>query len=150
ERIVGRDGRVTGVVVDGETVPADVVLIGVRAVPAMELARDARPAEGNGILVDAALRTSAPDVFAAGDVANAFHPVIARHQRSEHWANALNAGPVAARSMLDVPARFAQIPYFYTDQFDLGMELSGYPSLMAEAQLVIRGDVQKREFIAFW
>ncbi len=150
ERIVGRDGRVTGVVVDGETVPADVVLIGVGAVPAMELARDAQLAEGNGILVDASLRTSAPDVFAAGDVASAFHPVIARHQRSEHWANALNAGPVAARSMLDLPARFAQIPYFYTDQFDLGMELSGYPSLMAEAQLVIRGDVQKREFIAFW
>ena len=150
ERIVGRDGHVTGVVVDGETVPADVVLIGVGAVPAMELARDAQLAEGNGILVDAALRTSAPDVFAAGDVASAFHPVVGRHQRSEHWANALNAGPVAARSMLGLPARFAQIPYFYTDQFDLGMELSGYPSLMAEAKLVIRGDVDRREFIAFW
>ncbi|HOA87686.1 MAG: FAD-dependent oxidoreductase [Microbacteriaceae bacterium] len=150
ERIVGRDGHVTGVVVDGETVPADVVLIGVGAVPAMELARDAQLAEGNGILVDAALRTSAPDVFAAGDVASAFHPVVGRHQRSEHWANALNAGPVAARSMLGLPARFAQIPYFYTDQFDLGMELSGYPSLMAEAKLVIRGDIDRREFIAFW
>ena len=150
ERIVGRGGQVTGVVVDGETVPADLVLIGVGAVPALELATDANLAIGNGVLVDAALRTSAPDVFAAGDVANAFHPVVARHQRSEHWANALNAGPVAAKSMLGQRVSFSQIPYFYTDQFDLGMELSGYPSLMAEAKLHVRGDVAGREFIAFW
>lgn len=150
ERIVGRGGQVTGVVVDGETVPADLVLIGVGAVPALELANDAQLAIGNGILVDAALRASAPDVFAAGDVASAFHPVIDRHQRSEHWANALNAGPVAAKSMLGQRVSFSQIPYFYTDQFDLGMELSGYPTLMAEAKLHVRGDVAAREFIAFW
>ena len=96
------------------------------------------------------MRTSAPDVYAAGDVASAYHPVIQRHLRSEHWANALHAGPVAARSMLGQPASFADIPYFYTDQFDLGMELSGYAPLMTSAELIVRGDVDAREFIAFW
>ncbi|MDL9981102.1 NAD(P)/FAD-dependent oxidoreductase [Microbacterium sp. ASV49] len=149
EAIAG-DGRATVVVVDGETVPADLVLVGVGAVPNIELAEAAGLDIQNGILVDASLRTSAPDVFAAGDVANAYHPVIQRHLRSEHWANALNAGPVAARAMLGQHVVFDDIPYFYTDQYDLGMELSGYAPLMSQAQLVIRGDLEGREFIAFW
>jgi 3-phenylpropionate/trans-cinnamate dioxygenase ferredoxin reductase component len=149
ERIVG-ETRAEGVVVDGETVPADLVLVGVGAVPNTGLAEAAGLDVQNGILVDASLRTSAPDVFAAGDVANAYHPVIQQHLRSEHWANALNAGPVAARSMLGQNAAFDAIPYFYTDQYDLGMELSGYPPLMSHAQLVVRGDLAAREFISFW
>jgi NADPH-dependent 2,4-dienoyl-CoA reductase/sulfur reductase-like enzyme len=149
ERIIGSD-RVTGVAVDGEVVPADLVLIGVGAVPNTGLAEASGIETNNGILTDASLRTSAPDVFAAGDVANAYHPVVQRHLRSEHWANALNAGPVAARAMLGQHVSFSAIPYFYTDQFDLGMELSGYPPLMADADLVIRGDREAREFIAFW
>ena len=149
QKISGAD-RADGVVVDGETVPADIVLIGVGAVPNTGLAERAGLRLGNGILTDSALRTSAPDVFAAGDVASAYHPVIQRHLRSEHWANALHAGPVAARSMLGQPASFADIPYFYTDQFDLGMELSGYAPLMASAELIVRGDVDAREFIALW
>ena len=149
QKISGAD-RADGVVVDGETVPADIVLIGVGAVPNTGLAEQAGLRIGNGILTDSALRTSAPDVYAAGDVASAYHPVIQRHLRSEHWANALHAGPIAARSMLGQPASFADIPYFYTDQFDLGMELSGYAPLMASAELIVRGDVDAREFIAFW
>lgn len=149
ERIVGSD-RAEGVVVDGETVPADVVLIGVGAVPNTQLAESAGIEVSNGILTDAALRTSAPDVYAAGDVANAYHPVIQRHLRSEHWENARKAGPVAAKNMLGQDAAHDSIPYFYTDQFDLGMELSGYPPLMSSADLVIRGDLDTREFIAFW
>lgn len=149
ERIVG-DGRAEGVVVDGETVPADLVLIGVGAVPNTELARAAGLTVDNGILTDASLRTSASDIYAAGDVANAYHPVIQRHLRSEHWANALNAGPVAARVMMGGSAVHDGIPYFYTDQYDLGMELSGYPPLMTGADVVIRGDVASREFVAFW
>ena len=136
--------------VDGETVPADLVLIGVGAVPNTALAEAAGLDVDNGILTDASLRTSAPDVWAAGDVANAYHPVIERHLRSEHWANALEAGPVAARVMMGRPAVHDEIPYFYTDQFDLGMELSGYPPLMADAELIVRGDLDAREFIAFW
>ena len=149
DRIIG-SGRAEGVVVDGETLAADLVLVGVGAAPDTALAEAAGLDILNGVLVDAALRTSAPDVFAAGDVANAFHPVLQRHLRSEHWANALNAGKVAARSMLGQHASFDDIPYFYTDQFNLGMELSGYAPLMADAELVVRGDLAAREFIAFW
>jgi 3-phenylpropionate/trans-cinnamate dioxygenase ferredoxin reductase subunit len=149
DRIVGGD-RAEGVVVDGETVPADLVLVGVGAAPNTALAEEAGLRLNNGVLVDAALRTNAPDVYAAGDVANAFHPVLQRHLRSEHWANALNAGKVVARSMLGLPASFDDIPYFYTDQYDLGMELSGYAPLMTDATLVVRGDLEAREFIAFW
>ncbi|HET8927561.1 MAG TPA: FAD-dependent oxidoreductase [Microbacterium sp.] len=149
ERIVG-EGRAEGVVVDGETIPADLVLIGVGAVPNTALAEAAGLQLNNGILVDPGMHTSAPDVFAAGDVANAYHPVIQRHLRSEHWANALEGGKVAANSMRGLRAVHSQIPYFYTDQYDLGMELSGYPPLMADADLVIRGDLDAREYIAFW
>lgn len=149
DRIVG-DVRAEGVVVDGETLPADLVLVGVGAAPDTRLAETAGLDLLNGILTDSALRTSAPDVFAAGDVANPFHPVLQRHLRSEHWANALNAGKVAARSMLGLSASFDEIPYFYTDQYDLGMELSGYAPLMPDAEIVVRGDVDAREFIAFW
>lgn len=150
ERIEGTADGVTAVVVDGARVEADLVLIGVGAVPNTQLAEGAGLELGNGILTAASLQTSDPAIWAAGDVARAYHPVIQQHLRSEHWANALNAGPVAARSMLGKPASFSQIPYFYTDQFDLGMELSGYPPLMSAAELVIRGDVAAREFIAFW
>jgi 3-phenylpropionate/trans-cinnamate dioxygenase ferredoxin reductase subunit len=149
DRIIG-DGRAEGVVVDGETLPADLVLVGVGASPNTALAEEAGLDILNGILTDGALRTSAPDVYAAGDVANAYHPVLQRHLRSEHWANALNAGKVVAKSMLGKPASFDGIPYFYTDQYDLGMELSGYPPLMADAEIVVRGDLDAREFIAFW
>jgi 3-phenylpropionate/trans-cinnamate dioxygenase ferredoxin reductase subunit len=149
ERVSGR-GRADGVVVDGETVPADLVVIGVGAAPNVDLAKAAGLDVDNGILTDASLRTSAADVYAAGDVANAYHPVIQRHLRSEHWANALNAGPVAARVMMGGSDVHDGIPYFYSDQFDLGMELSGYAPLMADAELVIRGDLDGREFIAFW
>lgn len=139
-----------GVVVDGETVAADLVLIGVGVAPDTALAESAGLRTLNGVLTDSALRTSAPDVYAAGDVANAFHPVVQRHLRSEHWANALGAGKVAARSMMGLAAPFDEIPYFYTDQYDLTMELSGYAPLMADADLVVRGDLESREFIAFW
>ncbi|QAY58739.1 NAD(P)/FAD-dependent oxidoreductase [Microbacterium protaetiae] len=149
ESIEGTD-RATGVVVDGQSVPADLVLIGVGAIPNTALAEAAGIDVENGILTDASLRTSATDVFAAGDVANALHPVLGHRLRSEHWANALGAGPVAAKAMLGQDAAHDMIPYFYTDQFDLGMELSGFPPLMRDAELVIRGDLARREFIAFW
>lgn len=149
ERIAG-SGRAEAVVVDGEEVPADLVLIGVGAVPDVSLAEGAGLSVNNGILTGSSLRTSAPAVFAAGDVANAYHPVVQRHLRSEHWDNALKAGEVAAKSMLGQRVAHDSIPYFYTDQFDLGMELSGYPPLMSDARVVTRGDVAGREFIAFW
>lgn len=147
--IVG-DESAEGVVVDGETIGADLVLIGVGAVPDTALAEAAGLRIDNGIVVDESLRASAPDVFAAGDVANAYHPVVNEHLRSEHWANALEGGKVAARSMLGLHAVHDAIPYFYTDQYDLGMELSGYAPLMKDAEVVVRGDLEAREFLAFW
>jgi 3-phenylpropionate/trans-cinnamate dioxygenase ferredoxin reductase component len=145
-----RDGHVTGVVSEGETLPADVVVVGIGAVPNTALAEASGLEVDNGIVTDASLRTSAPDVFAAGDVANPFHPVLGRHLRNEHWANALNAGRVAGRVLAGEDAVFDDVPYFYTDQYDIGMEYAGYPPLTADARVVVRGDLGAREFIAFW
>ncbi|HSU72082.1 MAG TPA: FAD-dependent oxidoreductase [Micrococcaceae bacterium] len=145
------DGNVAAVVTtNGETLPADLVVVAVGVVPNTALAEAAGLQIRNGILVDAALRTSDPDIFAAGDVANALHPVTGEYARSEHWANAIAGGKVAGRSMLGRDAALDEIPYFYTDQFDIGMEYSGYAALTKDAELVIRGSLDKREFIAFW
>jgi NADPH-dependent 2,4-dienoyl-CoA reductase/sulfur reductase-like enzyme len=147
----GDGGNVAAVVTTtGETLPADLVVVAVGVVPNTALAEAAGLTIRNGILVDAALRTSNPDIFAAGDVANALHPVTGEHARSEHWANAIAGGKVAGRSMLGKDAALDEIPYFYTDQFDIGMEYSGYAALTNDAVLVIRGSLEKREFIAFW
>ena len=89
-------------------------------------------------------------MFAAGDVANAFHPVIGQHMRNEHWANAIASGKVAGASLAGADASLDDIPYFYTDQYDLGMEYSGYPPLTKGAEILYRGDRANREFIAFW
>ena len=98
------------------------------------------------MLVDEHLRTSDPDVLAAGDVANAYHPLLGRHLRVEHWANALNQPVVAAQTMLGQDVAYDRLPYFFTDQYDLGMEYTG----IAEGELVVRGDLDAREFVAFW
>jgi 3-phenylpropionate/trans-cinnamate dioxygenase ferredoxin reductase subunit len=147
--------EVSGVVTDAGVLPADVVIVGVGAAPDVALAEaagieTAGPEQGGGILVDQHLATNAPDVFAAGDVANAFHPVIGQRMRNEHWATAIAGGKVAGASMMGADASLDDIPYFYTDQFDLGMEYSGYPPLTDGAEVVYRGDRAKREFIAFW
>ncbi|MCP1414737.1 NAD(P)/FAD-dependent oxidoreductase [Paenarthrobacter sp. A20] len=149
--IEGKHGKPTAVRTNtGETLAADVVIIAVGVVPNTALAEAAGLALRNGILVDAGLHTSAPDVFAAGDVANAFHPFTGEHHRSEHWANALNGGKVAAKSMLGQEAVLDVVPYFYTDQFDLSMEYSGFPSLASGVEPVIRGSLDDGSFIAFW
>jgi NADPH-dependent 2,4-dienoyl-CoA reductase/sulfur reductase-like enzyme len=149
--IEGKDGRATAVRTNtGEVLPADIVIIAVGVVPDTSLAETAGLTLDNGILVDSALRTSAPDILAAGDVANALHPFTGEHHRSEHWANALNGGKVAARSMLDHDVELDVVPYFYTDQFTLSMEYSGFPSLTSGVAPVIRGSLDDANFIAFW
>lgn len=151
ERIEGANGRVSGVVLaGGEVVPADIVLIGVGVVPNIALAEDAGIVTENGVVVDEAMRSSDSDIFAAGDVANAFHPLARMRLRSEHWANAIGEGKAAARGMLGLDESYTDIPYFYTDQFDVGMEYSGYGPLTKGARVVYRGDRDAREFIAFW
>jgi 3-phenylpropionate/trans-cinnamate dioxygenase ferredoxin reductase subunit len=135
---------------DGTELPADAVAVGVGITPNTGLASDAGLDVDNGVLVDASLRSSDPDVFAAGDVANALHPFLGRHIRVEHWANALNQPAVAAAAMLGGDAVYDELPYFYTDQFDLGMEYVGYVEPDGYDRVVIRGDAAAREFIAFW
>ncbi|MDN4646150.1 NAD(P)/FAD-dependent oxidoreductase [Arthrobacter sp. PsM3] len=148
--IRGQSGRVTGVVTDsGEVLPADIVIIAVGVVPEVSLAEAAGLALRNGVLTDASLRTSAAGIYAAGDVANALHPFTGAHHRSEHWSNALNGGKVAARAMLGLDAVLGAVPYFYTDQFDVSMEYSGFPSLVAGPP-TIRGSLEGKEFLAFW
>ena len=145
----GSGGRVTAVVTDGHAgLPADVVVVGVGAIPNTEVAASAGLEVDNGVVTDHALRTSAPDVFAAGDVAAAFHPLYGRHVRVEHWANALNQGPAAARSMLGQEVSYERVPYFFTDQYDLGMEYSGLGG--PGDTVVCRGNPDSGEFIAFW
>jgi 3-phenylpropionate/trans-cinnamate dioxygenase ferredoxin reductase component len=147
--IRGTGGRVETVATDGhEGLPADLVVVGVGVVPNTELAVGAGLAVDNGVLTDAGLRTSDPDVYAAGDVANSDHPLFGRHVRVEHWANALNGGPAAARSMLGQDVSYDRVPYFFSDQYDLGMEYSGLAG--PDDTLICRGDPAGGEFIAFW
>ena len=101
-------------------------------------------------MTDQALRTSDPDIFAAGDVANAFNTLLGRRIRVEHWGNALASGPIAARSMLGKDADYDWVPYFFSDQYDLGMEVAGLPEPGAYDDVVYRGDKDSLEFIAFW
>jgi 3-phenylpropionate/trans-cinnamate dioxygenase ferredoxin reductase subunit len=147
----GTGGKVEAAVTSsGEALPAQLVVVGVGAVPATRLAAGAGLDVANGVIADAGLRTSAHEVFAAGDVANAFHPLYGKHIRVEHWANALNGGPAAARSMLGKGVSYDAVPYFYSDQYDLGMETAGLPEPGSYDQIVYRGDRDAREFIAFW
>jgi 3-phenylpropionate/trans-cinnamate dioxygenase ferredoxin reductase component len=149
--LTGPGGAVTAAVTSaGEELPADIVIIAVGVTPNAEVAADAGLEVSNGILVDEALRTSDPDIFAAGDVANAFNPVLGRRIRVEHWANALNGGPAAARSMLGQDVSYDRVPYFFSDQYDLGMETAGLPEPGTYDDVVYRGDEESGEFVAFW
>jgi 3-phenylpropionate/trans-cinnamate dioxygenase ferredoxin reductase subunit len=126
------------------------VIVGVGVTPNTALAQAGDLRLDNGIVTDEHLRTSDPDVYAAGDVANAFHPRLGRHIRVEHWANALNQPQVVAANMLGDQASYDRIPYFYSDQYDLGMEYVGYVGRDMETEVVVRGDEASREFVAFW
>ncbi len=134
----------------GAEVPADLLVVGIGAAPNDQLAAAAGLETANGVLTDEALRTTDPSIFAAGDVANSFHPLLGRRVRVEHWANALNGGPAAARSMLGQPVVYDPVPYFYSDQYDLGMECAGLPTPGSYDEVAYRGDRAGLEFIAFW
>ena len=149
--ITGSGGHADGVrLTDGTHLPADAVIVGVGIMPNDGLAEAADLDIGDGIKTDAALRTSDPDIFAAGDVADAYHPFLKRSIRVEHWANALNQPQTAAKAMLGQDVAYDLLPYFFSDQYDLGMEYSGYVAPGGYDQVVFRGDKEQREFIAFW
>jgi NADPH-dependent 2,4-dienoyl-CoA reductase/sulfur reductase-like enzyme len=131
------------------------VIVGVGIRPAVELAESAGLAVSDGVDTDAGLRTSDPDVYACGDVACFHHPMLGKRIRVEHWSNALNGGPAAARAMLGQQVEYARVPYFFTDQYDLGMEYAGYVEPGGYDQVVFRGDPstvdgKAPEFLAFW
>ena len=147
----GTDGPVGEVITStGDALPADIVVVGIGVVPNTGLAVDAGLEVANGVVTDAALRTSDPIICAAGDLANSYHPLLGRRARVEHWANALNSGPAAARSMIGQDVTYDPLPYFFSDQYDLGMETAGLPEPGTYDQVVYRGDRAGREFIAFW
>jgi 3-phenylpropionate/trans-cinnamate dioxygenase ferredoxin reductase subunit len=133
---------------DGRVIECDFVVVGVGVEPRIQLAVRAGLDVDNGILVDERLETSLPGVFAAGDVANARHPFYGERIRVEHWANALHQGPAAARNMLGQADSFDRLPYFFSDQYEVGMEYSGFARDWD--RVVFRGDPAGREFIAFW
>jgi 3-phenylpropionate/trans-cinnamate dioxygenase ferredoxin reductase subunit len=133
---------------DGRELACDFVVVGVGVAPRTALAAQAGLAVDNGIIVDERLQTGARGVFAAGDAANAHHPFYGERIRVEHWANALHQGPVAARAMLGAPAAYDRLPYFFSDQYDVGMEYAGFAR--SWDRVVFRGDPATREFIAFW
>jgi NADPH-dependent 2,4-dienoyl-CoA reductase/sulfur reductase-like enzyme len=149
--IVTHDEVATGVRLgDGTLIDADAVLVAIGASPNIELAADAGLAVDGGVLVDAGLGSSNPDIVAVGDIAEQLHPVLGRRIRVEHWANALNQPAVAAATMLGKSASYDRMPYFFTDQYDLGMEYTGHAAPGDYARVVVRGDLAKREFVAFW
>ncbi|MGV0045939.1 NAD(P)/FAD-dependent oxidoreductase [Mycobacterium colombiense] len=150
EEITQANGAANGVRTrDGATIAADAVLVAVGARPNTELAAQAGLSMGDGgVLVDASLRTSDPDIYAVGDIAAAQHPLFGTRIRTEHWANALKQPAVAVAGMLGTPGEYAELPYFFTDQYDLGMEYAGHAP--DSERVVFRGDVAGREFVAFW
>jgi 3-phenylpropionate/trans-cinnamate dioxygenase ferredoxin reductase subunit len=150
KEVTTEDGKATGLKLgDGSTITADRVLIAVGAQPNIELAEQAGLAtEDGGVLVDASLKTSSPDIYAIGDIAAAEHPLFEERIRTEHWATALKQPEVAVAGMLGESGEYKELPYFFTDQYDLGMEYVGHaPDFQ---RVVFRGDVKSREFVAFW
>ena len=136
---------------DGTEIEADHILVAVGVTPNTGLAEAAGLEVSNGVVVDATLRTSDPDIFAAGDVASAWHPFYEESIRVEHWSNALNQPKVAAASMMGVTdLKYDRLPYFFTDQYDLGMEYVGHIPSSGYEQVVFRGDPDSGEYMAFW
>jgi 3-phenylpropionate/trans-cinnamate dioxygenase ferredoxin reductase subunit len=133
---------------DDRVEPADVVVIGVGVVPRVELAVTAGLTVDNGIVVDDHLQASTRGIYAAGDVASAWHPRFSRHVRVEHWANALNQGAAAGASAVGHGEAYTRLPYFYSDQYDLGLEYVGHAEPGDE--VLVRGDLARRELIAFY
>lgn len=152
ELVASTDGPSVGGVAleDGTVVPADLVVVGIGAAPRTALAEAARLHVEDGVVVDPHLRSSHPQVLAVGDIARAAHPLLGTHVRVEHWANALNQPATAAATILGRDEPYDRLPYFFTDQYDLGMEYVGHAPRGGYDEVVVRGDLAARELVAFW
>jgi 3-phenylpropionate/trans-cinnamate dioxygenase ferredoxin reductase subunit len=149
--LIGDAGQVTAVALnDGTHIAADVVVVGVGIRPNVSLAADAGLLVDDGIIVDEFLQTTDPDIYAAGDVANAHNPHLGRQIRVQHWANAQDQGVAVAASMLGVGTPFTKVPYFFSDQYEIGMEYSGLARPGDYDEVVYRSSLESREFCAFW
>jgi 3-phenylpropionate/trans-cinnamate dioxygenase ferredoxin reductase component len=149
ERLEGGERVEQVILTDGTVVACDTVVAGIGATPRVALAQAAGLEIDNGVLVDGRLQTAAPGVFAAGDIANIPNPIYGgRRIRVEHWANANDQGPAAARAMLGSTHLWDRVPYFFSDQYDVGMEFAG--DLRDADHMVLRGELASRELIAFW
>jgi 3-phenylpropionate/trans-cinnamate dioxygenase ferredoxin reductase subunit len=149
--LTGRHGRVTGVMLsDGSRIDADMIIVGIGAVPRTEIATDAGLKIDNGVVVDQHLRTSDPDIFAAGDIARTYNPRLGRHIRVEHWSNARRQGVVAARAMLGQDAADVRPSYFFTDQYDLSMEYTGDIGPAGYDRVIFRRHANSNQMIVFW
>lgn len=149
--LVTQEGLVTGVrLADGELLPADAVVVGIGVTPEVTLAERAGLDVDNGVLVDSGLRTSDRHIWAVGDIANHDHPLLKQRVRVEHWATAMRQPATAAVAILGEDAEYRRLPYFFSDQYDLGMEYIGHAPPGSYTEVVIRGDLVTRKFIAFW
>jgi 3-phenylpropionate/trans-cinnamate dioxygenase ferredoxin reductase component len=149
--LTGRLGAATGVILsDGTKIDADMIIVGIGAVPRTELAAAAGLKIDNGVVVDEHLHTSDPDIFAAGDIAHAYNPRLGRHIRVEHWANARRQGVVAAKAMLGQDAVDLRPSYFYTDQYDLSMEYTGDIGPDGYDRVIFRRYAELGQMIVFW
>ena len=145
------DGKVTGVVTSsGDRLSADTVVIGVGIQPNTQLAEDAGIDVDNGVVVDESLKASVDGVYAAGDVASWFNPTFDTRMRVEHWANANDGGYAAGQSIAGQDVHFGPVPFFYSDQYDIGLEYAGYVPRGTDTEVVLRGDPASNEFMAFW
>lgn len=142
-------GRVESVLTHrGRRIGCDFVVVGLGVEPVTDLLADTRVEIDNGIVVDEYCRTGAEGIYAAGDVANHYHPVFGRHIRVEHWQNALRQGPAAARSMLGKGEPYQEIPWFWSDQYDYNLQYTGFHTGWDD--LVVRGSTEGRDFVAFY
>ncbi len=148
DRFEGDDRVRRAVTTDGRRIDADFVVVGVGVLPRTELAEQAGLAVDDGIVVDELLASSDGRVFAAGDVARARHPFYGEHVRVEHWGTARDQGAAAGRSMMGSGSPYDTLPYFFSDQYDVGMEYSGRATEWD--RVIFRGDPDSGEFLAFW
>ena len=151
-RAHGVDLRLATAVTAADLDDADLVVVGVGVAPEVSLAERAGLAVANGVLVDATLRTSHPGVYAVGDIANHDHPLLRRRVRVEHWDTAIEQAKVAAHNLVggQEAEAYDRLPYFFTDQYDLGMEYVGYAAADADTEVVVQGDLGAEQWRAYW
>lgn len=143
------DGRVERAITkNGERIECDFAVVGVGIQPATEVVEGTPIKVDNGIVVDEFCRTSVDGVFAAGDVANHYHPLFGKHLRVEHWQNAMKQGAAAARSMMGKGTPYEELHWFWSDQYDVNIQYAGFHRTWD--RLAFRGSVEDRQFSAFY